>query len=140
MEEKTFNATYIVLFCKAKHPPAEFDEDMKIFRLSLQQVAASQAEQDKAPNEFSAFVGFEYGKKRIVAVHILAKNVRLERHVVRSNFFVGDFEYVRFWHERRSALLELRSEEEYEKYLNYIRSISKQTTEWGKANGGVSKN
>ena len=130
--EKEFQGTYIVLFCNAKHPPDEFDEDLKIFRLSLDQVAAAQAARKKQPNEYGAFVGFEYGKKRIVAVHVLTKNVELERHVVRSNFFVGDFEYLRFWHERKSALCVIESEEEYNRYCEYIRSISKQTTTWGK--------
>lgn len=132
MDKKEFQATYISLFCNAKHPPDEFDEDLKILRLSLDQVAASQAAQKKIPNEYGAFVGFEYGKKRIVAVHILTKNVDLERHVVRSSFFVGDFEYLRFWYERKSALRELTSQEEYDRYKDYVRSVSKQTTTWGK--------
>ena len=131
MERTFFNCVYIVLFMNAKHPPAEFDEDLKILRLSLAEVAASQAARDKKPNMYTAFVGFEYAQKRIIAVHLLCKNISLERHVVRENFFVGDFEYLRFWHKRRSALKILESEDEYQKYREYIRALSKQTTEWG---------
>lgn len=135
MEEKKFSATYIVLFCNAKHSPAAFDEDMKILRLSLQQAAASQASQEKRKNDFYAFVGFEHGKKRIVAVHLLVRNVELERHVVRANFFVGDFEYLRFWHERKSALLPLKDENEYDVYLKFVKTVCSKSTEWGKSNG-----
>ena len=139
MEEKEkINCTYITLFMFPKHPSEEFDEDMKLLRLSLDEVARLQSDRDKAENTYSAWVGFEYGKKRIVSVHILAKNISLERHVVRENFFVGDYEYLRFWHPKMSALRALETQEEYDEYLTFLRSVCKQSTTWG--NDGSKKN
>lgn len=134
-EKKLIDCTYITLFMYPKHPVDEFDEDMKLLRLSLDEVARLQSERDERENKYTAYVGFEYGKKRILMVHILAQNISFERHVVRENFFIGDYEYLRFWHPRMSALRSIELQKEYDAYLAFLKSVCKQSTTWGKEDG-----
>ena len=128
MENKKENKNYyLLLFMPPKCPPEEFKEDLAILKTVLKMVS---------PN-YSALVGFEQGKNRVLAVHVILKNINIDRFVIQKDFFIAEYEYIRFWYERKSAL-KVIAETDLAKVEEYVRTVCAQVETWGNGNGNVS--
>ena len=124
------NGYYFILFFPATLSGAEFKTDMNLLKTSLDYLATEQG-------PYKATVGFEKGKERLVAVHIVLDGLDLERYVIYKNRLIFNYEDFRFWHRKKTAILRLKTSDDVEKYRQYIPTVCARMETWGEklANG-----
>ena len=121
---------YFILFFPGTLSGADFKTDMQLLKNSLDFLATK-----TETGTYRATVGFEKGKKRLVAVHMVIDGLDLERYILYKNRILYDYEDFRFWHRKKSAVLRLRSEEKIEKYRAYLPTVCERVETWGNDDG-----
>ena len=125
------NGYYFILFFSATLSGTDFKTDMELLKGSLDLLATK-----TEAGAYKATVGFEKGKKRLVAVHMVVDGLDLERFILYKNRIVYDYEDFRFWHRKKVAVLRLKTADDVAKYRAYVPTVCDRTEDWGEKSDG----